>query len=63
MEVIQANVRERLSVEQKGCVEEESWSEMALGGPDSHPELGRAYGSGMGGGAPPREGGEQRACR
>lgn len=45
MEVIQANVRERLSVEQKGCVEEEIWSEMGLGGPDSHPELGRAYGS------------------
>ena len=48
--------------------EEEGWSEMPLGGANSHPELGRAYGSQAalgrgGGGAPPWEGGEQRACR
>lgn len=38
--VIQANIWVRLSLEPKGCDEEEGWSEMALGWADPHPKSG-----------------------
>lgn len=38
MEVIQANFRERLSLEPKDCDEEKGWPETALGWVDLHPE-------------------------
>lgn len=61
--VVQANIRERLSLEPKGCDEEEGWSETALGWADLHPKSGltaprqRLRGRG---GAPSRKGGGSR---
>lgn len=40
MEVVQANFRERLSLEPKDCDEEKGWPEIALGWVDLHPESG-----------------------
>ena len=64
-EVVQANIRERLSLEPKGCDEEEGWSETALGWADPHPKSGGSQLPGSAereGGALSRERGrEQRA--
>lgn len=58
LEVVQANFRERLSLEPKGCDEEKGWPETALGWADLHPESGGSWlpgSAGREGGAPSQE--------